>query len=187
VEHQDRPPTYAKEDRILRKLSAADPAWIHSRGTGALGGSGEPVLVTEFAEGSTLKEKQAPRGVGKAVRITTRVLRAIAAGHRLGYGGHDLNLGNEILKDERSRSIRLFDTGTVRERIDATVIADDVKRSGVLLLNLLVDANLRGHPIPERLGRIGDPGLRDVVRGAVNGRYATTAGLEAALRPFSWR
>jgi hypothetical protein len=185
-EHQGRAPTYRKDARILTTLSAGHPAWVRSLGTGSVAGSGERVLVTELAEGVTLGKSPTPRGVGKAVRITTRILAAIGAGHKRGLGDHDLNLGNEIVKDERSASVRLFDAGGVREGVDARVIATDVKRAGMMLVNLLVPAPKRGRPIAEKLALIKDASLRAVAQQAVDGRFVTAEQLAAALRPYYW-
>src|SRR5215831_12232975 len=95
-EHQRITPTYSHDDQLLTHLSAVNPAWVHSLGTGIVETTGEKVLVTEFAEGITLGARREARGIGKSVRIMTRILRAIGDGHKLGYGLHDLNTGNEI-------------------------------------------------------------------------------------------
>jgi hypothetical protein len=184
-EHLKNQPTYAHDDRLLRALSAANPTWVRSYGLGKIQGTGEAILATEMADGALFRVNQAARGVGKSARITTRVLGAIGAGHKLGFGSHDLNMGNEIMNNERSQSVRLFDVGGVREKINAQVIASDVKKAGELFLQLLLPANKRNRPIPERLALIPQPPLRELLTRAVNGRFATTEQLTAALQPFT--
>jgi hypothetical protein len=185
-EHEGKSPTYESDHRLLRQLSARNPVWVKSYGVGKLADGGEAVLVTEFADGAPLKSNPRPRGIGKAVRLVTRVLGAIEAGHQLGYGRHDLNLGNEIMANERTPSVRLFDTGNVASVITPQMVTRDVQRASVLLVNLLLPSQTRSLRMNDKLAKITQPALRNLLRRAWAGGFATARELAAALRPFYW-
>jgi hypothetical protein len=185
-EHVNIQPTYAADDRALRQLSKRDAVWVSSYGVGTLAGSGERVLVTEFADGAPLKANARARGVGKAVRLVSRVLNAIDAGHQLGYGNQDLNLGNEIMRNESTPTVRLFDTGNLKRQTTPQMIAADVQRAAGLLVNVLLDAKDRGLPMPQKLARIAQPRLRQLLQRATRGDFRTAQELRTALGPYYW-
>jgi hypothetical protein len=184
----DKPPTYEVDTQLLDWLSAANPVWVRSHGTGHIDKSGESVLVTEFVDGKTLGAKKEARTIGKSVRILWQILGAIEAGHQQGFGFHDLNMDNEIIsRDDRSATVRLFDTGGVRTDIDDKTITLDFGRAGGLLLNMLLPESERRKPNPEKLAQIVDPKLRAVIQNVLNRKYQTGPALAAALEPYYWR
>jgi hypothetical protein len=186
-EHRSQAPTYGKDHGQLERLAKAHPAFVHSYGTGTVQGSGERVLVTELAGGELLRTRSEPRTLGKAVRITTRVLRAIDASHHVGLGGHDLNLGNATISGEHSASVRLFDVGSVRPNVGPQVVRDDVRRAAILMLKVLVPKHARGYSPSAQLEMVPSPAARQVLRRALRGGFPNAQALATALAPFRQR